>query len=488
MPWFKESTEGDDEMKLELLRKQPKLQLQLLELLRLLNSQAPYYNAHSFTMNPLTVSRIAHRRLPTQCLRSSRTYTLNRPQWTPSRSIGSKRKTGLPKSDEIDDILKEPIRNPLDEIAMERKFLAKRAHHIRRIKFAGVGLAICVIAQLLIVYQMNIKINEAEALKKRQEAEGEATGIEVVTEAPATKEGWSWFPVSKADASDSANKTFQGKEVIVAPGGQKLLAHDGKTGEDIELVETGTSTIPHFPKTIQVPSTSGANDDDTEYTLLGLGIRTVSFLSVQVYVVGLYIQTSSLATLQSKLIKRVNPLASSLVSTEKDELRTLLLDGDSSYELWDSILSDKSSGIKTAVRVVPTRNTDFGHLRDGWVRGITARTQLAQKKGDTTFQDETFGTAMKDFKAMMQGKGSAPTGSVILLTRDGDGTLGVLYQDKKGKIEDFGTLRDERIARLMWLGYLGGKTVSSEGARQGVVDGIIEVVSRPLGSVETKVS
>jgi len=95
---------------------------------------------------------------------------------------------------------------------------------------------------------------------------------------------------------------------------------------------------------------------------------------------------------------------------------------------------------------------------------------------------------MKDFKAMMQGKGSAPTGSVILLTRDGDGTLGILYEDKTGHVEDFGRLRDERIARLVWLGYLGGKTVSSEAARKGVVDGILDVVSRPIGSVETKVS
>jgi hypothetical protein len=359
-------------------------------------------------------------------------------------------------------------------------------------KFAGAGLAVCVVAQLIIVYYMNIKIKEAVVLKKKKaEAEGSASGIEIVKEAPATKEGSSWFPTSRADAPNSVNEKFQGKEVIIAPGGQKLLAHDRKTGEDIELVETGTSTIPHFPKTIHLPapsSSSSANDDDTEYTLLGLGIRTVSFLSVQVYVIGFYIQTSSLSTLQRRLIKRVNPLASSLVSTEKTELKNLLLDGEASYELWNEILSDKSIGLKTAFRVVPVRNTDFTHLKDGFVRGITARTQVAKSKGDMTFEDETFGTAMKDFKALMSGKGSAPTGSVLVLTRAGDGTLGLLYQDKTGKVEDFGTLRDERIARLLWLNYMGGKKVSSESMRQGVVNGIIDVVSRPLGSVETKVS
>ncbi|QDS74009.1 hypothetical protein FKW77_008852 [Venturia effusa] len=431
-------------------------------------------------MSPLRTSPIAAQRLTSQCLRLPRTTR----QWTLTRHITTERK---PRPDEIEEILKQPIRNPADEIALERHFLARKAHHIKRMKWAGAGLALTVAAQFVIVYFMDIKIKEAKALQKKREEEGAlANGEQLIKEPPQEKEGSDWFPKTKMDAPDGQTEKFQGKEVMIAPGGQKILAHDGRTGEDIELVETGTSTIPHFPKTINLPSASN-NNDDTEYTLLGLGIRTVSFLGIQVYVVGFYIQTSSLSALQSKLIKRVNPLASSLVATEKQELRSLLLDGDSSYEIWDEILSDKDLNLKTAFRVVPTRNTDFGHLRDGFVRGITARTQVARAKGNSQFEDESFGMAMKDFKALMQGKGSAPTGSVLLLTRDEDGSLGLLYQDKKGKVENFGTLKDERIARLLWLVYLGGKNVSSEIARQHVVDGIIDVVSRPLGSVETKV-
>lgn len=431
-------------------------------------------------MSSSIASRIAPRRLPIRCLRGPRSTR----QWTHTRHISTKRN---PRPDEIEEILKQPILNPADEIALERHYLARKAHHYKRMKWAGVGLTLTVMAQLVTVYFMNIEINKAKEREQRQQEEGLlADGEEIMKDPPTEKEGSEWFTETKMDGPIGQIGKFQGKEVVIAPGGQKLLAHDGKTGEDIELVETGTSTIPHFPKTINLPSTTN-NKDDTEYTLLGLGIRTVSFLSIQVYVVGFYIQTSSLSTLQRKLIKRVNPLASSLVSTEKEELRSLLLDGDSSYELWDEILADKDLNLKTAFRVVPTRNTDFGHLRDGFVRGITARTQVAKAKGNSPFEDESFGAAMKDFKALMQGKGSAPTGSVLILTRDGDGSLGLMYQDKKGKVEAFGILKDERIARLLWLVYLGGKNVSSEAARQGVVKGIIDVVSRPLGSVETKV-
>jgi hypothetical protein len=37
------------------------------------------------------------------------------------------------------------------------------------------------------------------------------------------------------------------------------------------------------------------------------------------------------------------------------------------------------------------------------------------------------------------------------------------------------------------LNYLAGKTVSSEGARQSVVDGVMGIVERPVGTVVLKV-
>jgi hypothetical protein len=292
----------------------------------------------------------------------------------------------------------------------------------------------------------------------------------------------------KADASEDANAKFQGKPVVVAAGGAKLLAHDEKSGEDIELVPTGTSSVPHFPRTIHLPTPGAVSDAETEYTLLGLGIRSVSFLSIQVYVVGLYVQTSSLAALQARLIKNANPLASALIPGEKEKLRDSLLEAEESYEIWDTLLKDTSNGISTAIRVVPTRNTDFNHLKDGWVRGITTRIQSASQKGDKQFNDESFGASMKEFTSLFSGKGKAPKETVLLLTRNSQGRLGVLYQGKDGKLEDFGGVLDERISRLIWLGYLGGKNVSSEGARKGVVDGIVELVERPVGTAAAKVS
>lgn len=195
--------------------------------------------------------------------------------------------------------------------------------------------------------------------------------------------------------------------------------------DEVEQVETGTSTIPTFPKTIHLsgPSSPSAPStlsvDDQEYQLVGLGVRTVSFLGIQVYVVGMYIALSDIAILQECLIRTIDPVATTLVANEKTKLKELLLDPERSEEIWNSILKDGK--IRTALRIVPTRNTDFMHLRDGWVRGITAKTQKSPVvREDPVFSDESFGLAVNDFKAIWGGgaRKNVPKGETLLLTRD----------------------------------------------------------------------
>jgi len=360
-------------------------------------------------------------------------------------------------------------RNPLDPVTMHRLEQNRRAYYMRRTYFAAAGAAISMAMTFLLISNMD---------PPGQTSADEPTKPKSI------------LSQDKLDAPNNVVAEFEGKPVVVAPGGEKLVAKDQRSGEEVEIVPTGTSTIPHFPKTIHIPSSGPTNDENTEYTLLGLGIRTVSFLSIQVYVVGLYVQTSSLAGLQASLIKKINPTASALIPGEKEKLRAALLDPDESYRIWDEVLREKGSALNTAVRIVPVRNTDFQHLRDGWVRGITQRVQQAAQKGDAEYADETFGAAMKEFKTMFSQRGKAPKGSVLILIRGGDGTLGALYQEKEGagSLVRIGEVRDQRIARQVWLGYLGGKNVSSEGARKGVVEGVMALVERPVGTIETQVT
>ncbi|PLN81352.1 chalcone-flavanone isomerase-domain-containing protein [Aspergillus taichungensis] len=312
-----------------------------------------------------------------------------------------------------------------------------------------------------------------------------------------------------------------------------LQGPDGST-----QVETGTSSVPYFPSTMRLPTRSSTlqpgdtlpaagsdSDAEEEYQLLGLGIRTVSFLRIQVYVVGLYIATKDLPELQQRLVRTaVNPpkevdspavvqpttgagsvaFATSLVPGEREALKKLLLDEERGDAAWSAVL--REGGLRTAWRVVPTRNTDFLHLRDGWVRGLAARAQKyslsplpdtssssssssgGKKEGE--FADESFGRAVGEFKALFGGGGGGgkkgvSKGQTLVLVRDADGALEGLVQaevDKPG-MRFLGRVSDERISRLVWLNYLAGKNVSSEGARRNVVDGVMGVVERPVGTI-----
>lgn len=273
----------------------------------------------------------------------------------------------------------------------------------------------------------------------------------------------------------------------------------GSTSEAdaVEQVETGTSTIPTFPKTIHIsgpaPSVSPAAANETfenvEYQLVGLGIRTVSFLSIQVYVVGYYVAVPDIAALQERLIRTVDPVATTLVPGEKGKLEQMLLDPDRGEEIWNDIL--KEGGIRTAFRIVPTRNTDIMHMRDGFVRGITARSShFTSEKKDPSFSDESFGQGMNDFKTVFGGGSTKkiPKGETLLLNRDAQGRLSAWLEDRRdGNRLKIGDLADERVSRLLWLNYLAGKNVSSEPARQNVVKGCLEFVERPVGTVATQV-
>ncbi|PQE03080.1 chalcone-flavanone isomerase protein [Rutstroemia sp. NJR-2017a BVV2] len=266
-----------------------------------------------------------------------------------------------------------------------------------------------------------------------------------------------------------------------------------------EPVPTGTSTVPFFPRHLLFPERAHPPE---EYQLLGLGIRTVSFLSIQVYVVGLYIATADISSFQASLIHHIaGDGASTLVAGEKDKLRAELYDPEKGEALWSAVL--KESGARTLVRIVPTRNTDFGHLRDAWVRGLTARAQ----RDRVGYGDEGFAGAVGEFKRVFE-RGSVPRGRELVLVREGKGGLEVWVEgagaggmgmgEGNGMVAEngmvagnrrrrLGVVGDERVARSIWLGYLAGKTVSSEEARKSVVEGVMEFVERPVGTVAAQV-
>jgi hypothetical protein len=460
-------------------------------------------------------SRLAVRQPLFRCLRSPTPLT---PRSTTPR-IATRPASHQSRSD-VEAILRAADNAPrgrglnpdLDAVSVHRAHAVRRAQLIRKQKWLALGALCSMMAPFVLIKMWGLELEADKEKNNDETASSAGKGIVDLVMGPPTK----------TDSPRKAADEFQGKKVVVAAGDKVIAApssSDNPQASDpdaIELVETGSQHVPYFPRTISLPnpdsSASSTSSATAEYTLLGMGIRKVSFLRVQVYVVGLYIKTADLSTLQNHLINTVNPTASALIPGEKDTLRSSLLSPDSSTEVWTSILA--ASDVDMAWRVVPCRGTDFKHLQDGWMRGIASRTDEVRRKqaellraqaiesktialpkpvDEGEFADESFGLAMKEFRGLFQGRGKAPKGSVIILSRAKTGALTALYQPlpeaKKelAPLEKLGTVTDERVSRLVWLLYLAGQNVSSEPARQNVVEGCVGIVERPVGTVEGRV-
>ncbi|KAI4599521.1 Altered inheritance of mitochondria protein 18 mitochondrial [Pestalotiopsis sp. 9143b] len=295
--------------------------------------------------------------------------------------------------------------------------------------------------------------------------------------------------ISKPTKFDSGLPKNADPFLTEAGSKRKTVVHDQ---EGREMVPTGNTTIQWFPRTLELEAGAGDGQEvhnGVQYTLVGLGTRTVTFLGFEVYVVGYYIATSDVAAIQARLIKDINPIATTLVPSERDELRRRLLDPVEGEKLWLDILKEVKP--RSAMRIIPVRNTDFPHLRDGFVRAITAKSQANKQE----YNDEAFGAAMTEFRGMFN-RGKLPAKGELIMVRDERGALTIMYDDgkqQKQKTENekvlgtIGRVLDERVSRALWLNYLAGKAVASEPARKNIVDGIMEFVERPIGTVAAQV-
>ncbi|KFY17507.1 hypothetical protein V491_04978 [Pseudogymnoascus sp. VKM F-3775] len=357
----------------------------------------------------------------------------------------------------------EEIRR-LREAAEERRQYYKRRSIYNGIGFVTGMIAIWVIATSVDLPPKPTKLDSKPALRQGDEID--------------CYEGFKYGPEEMEKQFGAAGIRVERKAVV------QKMGEDAE--ENTDTVETGTSAVPTFPRLMQFDDEEikggekGELASPTEYQLMGLGIRKVSFLSIQVYVVGMYVATDDIAQLQRTLVKKIDPIATTLVAGEKDTLKEKLLDPEVGEEVWNHILS--STDVRTLFRIVPVRDTDFGHMRDAYVRAVTSQARKHPKE----FGDDKFGQSVAELKAMF-GHGKVPKGRELVLARSGKGALAAWFDAGEAGPQRLGEVDDERISRALWLHYLAGSHVASEAARKSIVDGIMEFVERPVGTVATQV-
>jgi hypothetical protein len=126
----------------------------------------------------------------------------------------------------------------------------------------------------------------------------------------------------------------------------KALAQEN--AEEDLVVDPATSIA--FPKTMRIPS----NIRIPPLTLVGVGVRRVSFLGVKVYSVAFYADLDN----QNLVIPRnMSP---------DDKIMHIIRNS------------------ACVIRIVPTRSTSYTHLRDAFMRALQARLSEGIKKGKIT--------------------------------------------------------------------------------------------------------
>ncbi|KAI8144454.1 chalcone-flavanone isomerase-domain-containing protein [Fennellomyces sp. T-0311] len=177
--------------------------------------------------------------------------------------------------------------------------------------------------------------------------------------------------------------------------------------------------------------------------LIGLGARQVSFLNLNVYVLGLYMRSQDIGALKS------------VKGWENYDKADFLAREDMAMELLEQ-------PVDVSVRIVPVRATNTQHLRDGFTRS------LLQRLRDQDLPEEKEREVMKaiqDFKTAFH-SGKVKKGAEFVFTKTHDGNLKMEYEGKS-----MGTVKDKWLAVNFMMGYLNPTAPASELARQDIAGG-----------------
>ncbi|TIB03446.1 hypothetical protein E3P94_00767 [Wallemia ichthyophaga] len=246
-----------------------------------------------------------------------------------------------------------------------------------------------------------------------------------------------------------------------------VLAYYSHNADTIRLDTPNTPTKPILAGVLQDLESHLSKDSDTgvkfpnevasvhdsgALKLLGLGVRTVSFLSIRVYSLGIYAEESAHSAL-------------SAVENVKEKLtRTASQDSDMVGEkLMERLIT---SPYTFAVRIVPVRNTDFGHLRDGFVRAVQARMKTSQLGAE---ESQQVNESLQTFKSFFP-PSKVPKGDELTLTKTRSGDLVLSYKgDTLGRL-DSKSEGVKFISTQLLLAYFADKNPISPKAKASVIN------------------
>ncbi|EAL23213.1 hypothetical protein CNBA5570 [Cryptococcus deneoformans B-3501A] len=235
-----------------------------------------------------------------------------------------------------------------------------------------------------------------------------------------------------------------------------LLVHAHSHPQPVFRVDPETSI--EFPLSLPLATPSPT------LTLVGLGVRKVSFLKIKVYSAGFYLQdgaTRCLHHIPGWATFTAQHLLTAPSPSPAGETAAPQLSGEA---LMANLLDQR---IACAVRIVPNRNTDFGHLRDAFTRALIGRQKLERAKGALSEADEVRITeAIQTLKTFFPAQ-TVHKGKSVTLLRPPEGGIVVEFE---GTI--LGKLNDPWIGKQLILTYFADNGAVSDKLKEDVAKGL----------------
>jgi hypothetical protein len=204
--------------------------------------------------------------------------------------------------------------------------------------------------------------------------------------------------------------------------------------------------VDNFPEKIRVPGRSTSD----QFRLVAWGVRTVSFLGIKVYNVALYIPESQVPVLPSYAQSNI--------------------DGDP----WAPLI--RIYECPMLLRIIPVRNTDYAHLRDGFVRSTLSRMKM---EGEDEERVKTRDDAVTLFKGLFP-RQKMKKGEVLSIIKLGP----ELRMYAGGNMEeDLGSVRNDDLARGLLSAYLVGDNVVSPDLKKNLTKRLKEIADAPLKEI-----
>lgn len=236
------------------------------------------------------------------------------------------------------------------------------------------------------------------------------------------------------------------------------LEKETKVAAEIDSTINVDLSISPFPVKISLKEHPHVVEN---YTLLGYGVRSVTFVGFKVYGIGVYICDGDVRKAKELLSREY--LAS--FGTENHSLGEFLNNKEVSPEIVNRLLEND---VRFLIRISPVRNTDFNHMKDGLVKSILASEKAKQLR-------EIVGSGLEELRDVFQKtRGSVPKNHLLWMEVLNGGKLKVTYENTaSASVRELGVVNEPVISNILMLQYLSGSKPLSEPLRKSCVDGFV---------------